>query len=200
MLGLATMFSDAFSKIESAISGLIRITNDTFYRFSENRYIYQYKDHLGNVRIAFAKDNAGVVQSMDTNNYYPFGLNHIGGSNYSNFGNYYNYKYNGKELQETGMYDYGARMYMSDLGRWGIVDPLAEKTRRFNPYNYALGNPICFIDPDGRSESDWFKNSLGQMEFRDDVKSQQDLENKRKLCRRNSKRRKSDLCSRRMDL
>ncbi|WP_317047550.1 hypothetical protein [Chryseobacterium oncorhynchi] len=32
-------------------------------------------------------------------------------------GSYKNYKYNGKELQETGMYDYGARMYMADLGR-----------------------------------------------------------------------------------
>nr|WP_317127608.1 MULTISPECIES: RHS repeat-associated core domain-containing protein [unclassified Chryseobacterium] len=31
---------------------------------------------------------------------------------------YKNYKYNGQELQETGMYDYGARMYMPDLGRW----------------------------------------------------------------------------------
>jgi RHS repeat-associated protein len=51
----------------------------------------------------------------------------------SQYPNFIKYKYNGKELQETGMYDYGARMNMSDIGRWGVVDPLAETSRRFTP-------------------------------------------------------------------
>ncbi|MEJ5104365.1 RHS repeat domain-containing protein, partial [Chryseobacterium sp. MYb328] len=109
--------------------------------------IYNYADHLGNVRLSYFKNGTGI-EVLEENNYYPFGLKHEGYNGLTGNPNY-QYKYNGKELQETGMYDYGARMYMPDLGRWGVVDPLAEISRKFSPYNYAVNNPIRFIDPDG---------------------------------------------------
>ncbi|WP_353151759.1 RHS repeat-associated core domain-containing protein [Flavobacterium sp.] len=64
----------------------------------------------------------------------------------------YNYKYNGKELQEElglNMYDYGARNYDPAIGRWMNIDPLAEMSRRFSPYTYCYDNPLVFVDYDG---------------------------------------------------
>ncbi|WP_228378384.1 RHS repeat-associated core domain-containing protein, partial [Chryseobacterium sp. CCH4-E10] len=116
--------------------------------------------------------NGSGIEVLEENNYYPFGLKHEGYNALA--GNpSYQYKYNGKELQETGMYDYGARFYMPDIGRWGVIDPLAEKMTRFSPYNYAFDNPIRFIDPDGRQGEDWIKRG-SQVFFDASVKSQAD--------------------------
>ncbi|PUB24728.1 hypothetical protein C8J95_1206 [Elizabethkingia sp. YR214] len=73
-------------------------------------YIYNYTDHLGNVRLSYTKGASGGAEIIEENNYYPFGLKHQGYNSTSLANNAYQYKYNGKELQETGMYDYGARM------------------------------------------------------------------------------------------
>ncbi|MCD0465217.1 DUF6443 domain-containing protein [Flavobacterium sp. ENC] len=129
---------------------------------SSYEYVYQYKDHLGNVRLSYSdKDNNGIVNNteiIEESNYYPFGLAHKGYNSLvtsSNPGQ--KYKYNGKELQDEfglGFYDYGARNYDPALGRWMTIDPLAEQMRRWSPYNYTFDNPMRFTDPDGMAPNE----------------------------------------------
>lgn len=112
-------------------------------------YVYDLKDHLGNVRVTFRKYN-GAADVVQEDEYYTFGLRKPGYDN-SN-GN--RYLYNGKEIQSdlTDQYDYGARFYDPVIGRWSALDPLAEKDRRWSPYNYASDNSINRIDPDGMAD------------------------------------------------
>src|SRR5690554_1433783 len=135
-------------------------------------YVFNYTDHLGNIRLKYtAHPQTGETQPLEENHYYPFGLTHDGyqpnhkiigfegpGANVTiiptspNVGDPYKYKFGGKEYQEefdVNVYDFGARNYDPALGRWMNVDPLAEQMRRHSPYNYAFNNPVVFIDPDG---------------------------------------------------
>ncbi len=106
-------------------------------------------------------NNRGVVAQQT--DYYPFGytFNKSGSSDNK-------YLYNGKELQgdEIGItsldwLDYGWRMYDPILGRWHVIDPLAEKYAPISPYAYVANNPLRYIDPDGRRMSPYYDIETG---------------------------------------
>ena len=97
--------------------------------------------------LPLGEKNAG---KKNCDNYYPFGLTFNSYQRENSVAN--QYKFNGMELQDElnlGWLDYGARMYMPEIGRWGVIDPLSEKSRRWSPYAYCYNNPIIFIDLDG---------------------------------------------------
>jgi RHS repeat-associated protein len=128
------------------------------------------------VRLSYSKDpQTGVLEILDENHYYPFGLKHevyvsadkkefdllIGGGIDGGIGEValkevlkteYLYKYNGKEFQDElglGLYDYGWRNYDSSIGRFFNMDRLSEAYYSMNPYQYTANNPVKFIDVNG---------------------------------------------------
>lgn len=163
-----TDYMDGFQYVNDVLQffptaeGYVSVTNGD--RFN---YVYNYTDHLGNIRLSYT-DDGGVLKILEENHYYPFGMKHSYNREIREWGgnpetgifailreverNKYQYKYNGKEYQDElglNIYDYENRTYDQAIGRWWQMDPLAEQGRRWSPYAYAMDNPVYFIDPDG---------------------------------------------------
>ena len=122
------------------------------------------KDHLGSTRVML--NAQGDI--LERNAYYPFGLQMNQGKAYPMLTErlpqlYIGYIsptparrdiYNGKEIQATAgtdYLDYGFRQYDPTLARWFNIDPKAGKYLSMSPYNYCMGSPLYFVDPEGRT-------------------------------------------------
>jgi RHS repeat-associated protein len=157
-IGTAKTVYDYFDGIEyknGALSAIYHAEGRVVKEATGYVYEYTLRDHLGNGRVYFTdklKDN--IINDNDIlqdQTYYAFG-SEIDYSNYTTAIDINKYQYNGKELNDDfglNLSDYGARWYDAAIGRWLSPDPLAEKYRRWSPYNYTMNNPIRFIDPDG---------------------------------------------------
>ena len=150
-------------------------------------YVYNYTDHLGNIRLSYTyipdEDRLGIVSEE---HYYPpdsyrDGLKHgsynstkqefepdptpIGGGRtrlvqVPNSG--YQYQYNGKEWQDElgyNMYDMDMRQYDPAIARWIVQDPVVHHS--MSPYNAFDNNPVFWADPSG-ADSFWHSDFMNQ--------------------------------------
>ena len=121
--------------------------------------VYQYADHLGNVRLSYTDANNDNEITTDEiiqeSNYYPFGLKHTGyNSVVASNGSEEAKKlgFNGKEYEQSiglNAYEFGSRIYDPAIARWMSIDPQAERTFGISPYAAMNNNPVMFIDPNG---------------------------------------------------
>ena len=120
---------------------------------------YYITDYLGSVRTVTDADG-NVLAEFD---YTPYG-ELLTATDITATGT--DYLFTGKEQQgklgASELYDSHAR-FMNTTGRFLSMDPLAEKYYHLSPYAYCAGDPVNFVDPDGKkiyfreNVPDWFK-------------------------------------------
>jgi len=187
-VGTVTDYLDGFQYTDAKLSffphaeGYVKVTLceecQQQYQVRFN-YVYNYSDHLGNIRLSYGIDPKDeILKIMEENHYYPFGLKHTnyngsklilvkdeeeimhsklkqlpGGEQVD-----YKYKYNGKEWQDElglNMYDMDMRQYDAAIARWVVQDPVVHFD--YSPYSAFDNNPVVFADPSGAdSETDMF--------------------------------------------
>src|SRR5690606_923848 len=108
--------------------------------------------------------NADVITAND---YYPGGMQ----MPVRKYGTMGRHGFNGKEQDaevsgEGNQYDYGFRIYDPRIVRFKSIDPLAEQFPSWSPYNYAMNNPLRFVDPTGMAPEDFIVLSQSGEELR----------------------------------
>lgn len=147
------------------------VNNTVVATVNNYNYVFNYKDHLGNIRLSYSKDpTTKVLKILEENHYYPFGLKH---TNYNSDLNAfrqatttstvqlkaaaipgpvdpvvdvlpYQYKFQEQERQdELGLNwdSFKYRNYDFAIGRFMNVDPLTERYHHWSPYVFG-GNQV----------------------------------------------------------
>jgi RHS repeat-associated protein len=110
-----------------------------------NKYFY-HNDYLGSAKAMTDNSGTKIYSWLG----YPFG------QQYSMTGGAYNnYRFTGKEYDATtGLYYFGARYYMPEIGRFITADAAGKFEKKdpktINLYSYYKDNPTRYVDPTGK--------------------------------------------------
>lgn len=167
-------FSHAEGYVKHTDTGGTLVLNPPKYN-----YVFNYTDHLGNIRMSYAWDYAEEeIKILEENHYYPFGLKHkkyntdeyefvyTGPEGMETEEGYYigtiltpatgslpyQYKFQGQERQDELNLNWDSfkwRNYDYAIGRFMSIDPLAEDYTYNSPYAFAENKVISFRELEG---------------------------------------------------
>jgi RHS repeat-associated protein len=113
---------------------------------TQDKLFIYHIDHLGSTNV-ITHANGSIAAEME---YFPFGSVRYERRN----GFTSAYAYTNQEREETGLFNYGARLYNPFIGRFITADPIGENynaPQTLNRYAYVTNNPQLYIDPTGNS-------------------------------------------------
>ncbi|MBI2045786.1 RHS repeat-associated core domain-containing protein [Candidatus Pacearchaeota archaeon] len=131
---------------ETATSGVTKATSYIYANGlvssydSDGKEKFYINDHLGSGSVVLDENGNKIGEES----YFAFG------EEKSSSGE--RFTYTGKELDDSGLYYYGARYYEPASGRFISPDPISgsiENPQSLNKYSYVLNNPNKFVDPSG---------------------------------------------------
>ncbi|XLS28384.1 RHS repeat-associated core domain-containing protein [Flavobacteriaceae bacterium M23B6Z8] len=144
----------------NTVEGYIEPVISTSGEILSFNYVFQYKDHLGNVRLTYSDaDGNGSVDSSEIikeSHFYPFGMRHQGYNNViisTNVGQ--QFTFNGQQFDESlslNVQEMTFRQYDPAIGRFNGIDRLAALVPSITPYRFAYNNPVFWSDPTGLIE------------------------------------------------
>ena len=161
---LSTGKTTDYEEDEIYENGVLYQTAHDEGRVVNGEYQYNITDHLGNLRLAFKANAAGVAEVVQYENRGAWGES-LEGSNFSAPSkNNFNYStYEEENDFGLGVFDAHARVYDSTVPRFWQIDPMAEKMRRWSPYNYAFDSPLRFVDKDGMAPGDLYDQKANKI-------------------------------------
>ena len=136
---------------------------------TDYQYVFQYSDHLGNVRLSYSDTNGdnSVADSeiIEESNYYPFGLKHLGYNESTTSGGNslaQQWKYNNRQFNQSAninLYEMDLRQYDPAIARWTTIDPVTHYS--LSTYNGYDNNPVIYADPSGGDVSNHIFDNYG---------------------------------------
>jgi len=142
-----------------------------YYELVGFNYVYQYIDHLGNVRLTYADlDNNGTIDAtseiIEENNFYPFGLKHNGYNNVVSANanaKARKFTYNGIEYEDAlglNLSEMFFRLHDPAIGRWNGTDIVTHYS--VSPYSVMDNNPVVYADPSGANSEGWNNSGISR--------------------------------------